>query len=49
MQVLIRAFEIPASGGVQLTDYVTGMEELLLPGKEVLIQNTFEGAEIVSS
>jgi len=44
-----RAFEIPASGGVQLTDYVTGMEELLLPGEDVLTYKTpSEGAEIVS-
>lgn len=43
-----RAFEIPASGGLQLTDYVPGMEELLIPGEEVIAFKTpSEGAEIV--
>jgi spore maturation protein CgeB len=32
-----RAFEIPAAGGFQLTDYVRGMEELFEPGREVAV------------
>jgi spore maturation protein CgeB len=43
-----RAFEIPASGGVQLIDYVSGMEELLTPGEEVIVYRTpEEGASLV--
>jgi spore maturation protein CgeB len=30
-----RAFEVPACGAFVLTDYVPGMEELLIPGEEV--------------
>jgi spore maturation protein CgeB len=42
-----RAFEIPASGGVQLTDYVSGMEELLIPGEEVVVyRSPDEGAAL---
>jgi spore maturation protein CgeB len=42
-----RAFEIPASGGVQLTDYVPGMEELLKPGEEVVVyRSPEEGAAL---
>ena len=37
-----RAFEIPASGGAQLTDHVSGMEDLLIPGEEVLVYNSPE-------
>lgn len=32
-----RAFELLASGTFELTDYVAGMEELLLPGQEVAV------------
>ena len=39
-----RAFELPASGTFQLTDYVEGMEELLLPGKEVAVYRSPEEA-----
>jgi len=35
-----RAFEIPAAGAFQLTDYVNGMEELLEPGREVAVYMT---------
>ena len=43
-----RAFEIPASGGVQLTDYVSGMEDLLIPGEEVVVyRSPEEGAALV--
>ena len=35
-----RAFEICATGGFQLTDYIRGMEELLEPGREVAVYET---------
>lgn len=43
-----RAFEIPASGGAQLVDYVPEMESLLKPGEEVFVYRTpEEGANMV--
>jgi len=42
-----RAFEIPASRGAQLTDYIPEMEELLKPGEEVFVYKTpEEGASL---
>lgn len=43
-----RAFEIPASKGAQLTDYIPEMEELLKPGEEVFVYKTpEEGASLI--
>lgn len=39
-----RAFEIPAAGGFQLTDYVPGMEALLEPNREVAVYRSPEEA-----
>jgi spore maturation protein CgeB len=42
-----RAFEIPASGGAQLMDYVPEMEDLLKPDEEVIVyRSPQEGASI---
>jgi spore maturation protein CgeB len=42
-----RAFEIPASGGAQLMDYVPEMEDLLKPGEEVIVyRSPEEGASL---
>jgi len=42
-----RAFEIPASGGAQLMDYVPEMEDLLKPGEEVIVyRSPEEGAAL---
>jgi len=42
-----RAFEIPATGGMQLTDYVPEMEGLLVPNEEVSVYKTpTEGAQL---
>lgn len=42
-----RAFEIPASGGAQLMDYVPEMEDLLKPGEEVVVyRSPEEGAAL---
>jgi spore maturation protein CgeB len=42
-----RAFEIPASGGAQLMDYVPEMEDLLKPGEEVIVyRSPKEGATL---
>ena len=43
-----RAFEIPATGAFQLTDYVRGMEELLEPGREVAVyEKPYQVPELV--
>jgi spore maturation protein CgeB len=39
-----RAFEIPASGGAQLMDYVPEMEDLLKPEEEVIVYRSPEEA-----
>lgn len=39
-----RAFELPAAGTFELTDYVEGMEELLVPGEEVAVYRSPEEA-----
>lgn len=42
-----RAFEIAASGGAQLMDYIPEMEELLVPGEEVIVyRSPQEGADL---
>lgn len=45
-----RSFEIPASGGLELVDYVPGMEELLMPGEEVIVyKDPKEAAELAQA
>lgn len=39
-----RAFEIPAAGAFELSDYVPGMEALLEPGREVAVYHSPEQA-----
>jgi len=35
-----REFKIPACGGFQISDYVTGIEKLFVPGKEIIVPKT---------
>jgi len=35
-----REFKIPACGGFQISDYVTGIEKLFVPGKEIVVPET---------
>jgi spore maturation protein CgeB len=45
-----RSFEILASGGLELVDYVPGMEDLLVPGEEVIVyRDPHEGAQLARS
>ncbi len=42
-----RAFEVLASGGLELTDYIEGMESLLTPGVDVAVyRSPQEGAQL---
>jgi spore maturation protein CgeB len=43
-----RSFEILASGGLELVDYVPGMEYLPVPGREVIVyKDPYEAAQSV--